>query len=75
MLEYVGTLRVPIGSTPARVVEEVRNMNLPWTRCLHAAVIVAVLRIRDIFVRIRGSVPLTKGSGFGSDSGSCFFLQ
>ncbi len=31
--------------------------------------------IRDIFVRIRGSVPLTKGSGFGSDSGSCFFRQ
>ena len=39
----------------------------------------AVLRIRDMLVRIRirGSVPLTYGSGFGSDSGSdpgsCYF--
>jgi hypothetical protein len=41
MLEYVGTLRVPIGSTPARVAEGVRNMNLPGTRCIHAAFVVA----------------------------------
>ncbi len=35
----------------------------------------AVLRIRGILVRIRirGSVPLTKGSGFGSGSGSLYF--
>ncbi len=39
MLEYVGTLRVPIGSTPARVAEGVRNMNLPGIRCLHADVV------------------------------------
>jgi hypothetical protein len=41
MLEYVGTLRVPIGSTPARVAEGVRDMNLPGIRCVHAAVVVA----------------------------------
>jgi hypothetical protein len=35
MLEYLGTLRVPIGSTPARVAEAVRNMNLPGKRCLY----------------------------------------
>ncbi len=37
----------------------------------------AVLWIRDILVpfRIRGSVPLTYGSGFGSGSWSCFFRQ
>ncbi len=33
--------------------------------------------ILDILVRIRirGSVPLTNGSGFGSDSGSCYFRR
>jgi hypothetical protein len=28
-----------------------------------------------VWIRIRGSVPLTYGSGFGSSSGSCFFRQ
>jgi hypothetical protein len=45
----------------------------------------AVLRIHDILgwirIRIRGSMPLTNGSGsgfgsgFGSGSGSCYFRQ
>ncbi len=37
----------------------------------------SVLGIRDIFVRVRipGSVPLTYGSGSGSNSGSDFFLH
>ncbi len=33
----------------------------------------AVLRIHDILVRIRGSMPLTNGSGSGSWIGSCYF--
>ncbi len=32
-----------------------------------------VLRVRDILIRIRGSVPLT--NGFGAGSGSCYFRQ
>jgi FKBP-type peptidyl-prolyl cis-trans isomerase len=36
-----------------------------------------VIKVHDILVRIRGfgSEPLTNGSGFGSDSGSCYFRQ
>ncbi len=74
MVEYVGTLRVPIGSTPARVAKGVRNMNLPGKRCLHAAVVVAVADSRHFCMdpgpRIR-TIPLTNGS----DSGSCYFHQ
>ncbi len=40
-----------------------------------AVVFKLVFRIYDILVwiRIRGSMPLTNGSGFGSGSGSCYF--
>jgi len=35
--------------------------------------LIAVLRIRDIMVWIRGSVPLINGSASGTGSGSCYF--
>ncbi len=41
--------------------------------------IISVFRIHDILVRIRiriwirGSMPLTNGSGYGFGSGSCYF--
>ena len=47
------------------------DLNVPSKKipCCHA-----VLRIRYIVI-IRGSVPLTNGSGSGSDTGSCYFPQ
>ncbi len=64
MLEYVGTLRVPIGSTPARVAEGVRNMNLPGTRCLHAALVVTH---RYFCTDPDPRICTSNGSGFGPD--------
>jgi hypothetical protein len=41
--------------------------------CLIIFVMQPVLGICDFFVQIRGSIPLTTGSGSGSNSGSDFF--
>ncbi len=45
--------------------------SLKWTSAQYV-VYSTVFRIRDILVRIRGSIPLTNGSGSGSGSGSWF---